>query len=182
MRIDEGWNRASGGARRRERPRFDEALRLAARRAGAELPARAARSADARRGSQDRDGVALSERRDAFREEQRVAAPPPTTGASGAEAAPPTAELRALVRALPVAIHAAALRAGAPLSLALGRSLDVELRSTPCGVELILHAERRLEATCSEGLPGLVAALARRGVVVARAEVHPRRGSRYAAR
>lgn len=182
MRIDEARNRASSGARRRERPRFDEALRLAARRAGAELPTRATRPADARRSSADRDGVVLSERRDGVREEQRAAAPPPPVGAHGPEAGPPSAELRALARALPVAVHAAALRAGAPLSLAFGRSLDVELRSTPRGVDLILHAERRLEATCSEGLPALVAALARRGVVVARAEVHPRRGARYAAR
>jgi hypothetical protein len=172
----EGGNRGSNDVRPRERPPFAKALKTAARGLPPELP-RASRVPNARRAAADHQDLALAERRDGFREEQRAAAPPPIPAGRGAEAGPPPAELRALVRALPLAIDAPALRNGAPLALSFGRSLGIEVRSAPGGVALVLRADRRLAAVCSEALPELVAALARRGVVVAGAEVRPQRGT-----
>jgi hypothetical protein len=63
---------------------------------------------------------------------------------------------------------------GAPLSLAFGQSLEVELRPAPGGVEILLRPEGRLAAACARAVPELVAALSRRGIGVARAEVRPR--------
>jgi hypothetical protein len=88
-----------------------------------------------------------------------------------------TPALAALARALPVAIAAAA-REGAPLALSFGRSLEVELRTSPGGVELVLRPEPRLERAAQAELPRLVDALRARGVGVARAEIRPRAGAR----
>jgi hypothetical protein len=83
-----------------------------------------------------------------------------------------TPALAALARALPVAVAAAA-REGAPLALSFGRSLDVELRTSAGGVELLLRPEPRLERAAQAELPRLVAALRARGVAVARAAIRP---------
>jgi hypothetical protein len=63
--------------------------------------------------------------------------------------------------------------AGAPLALAFGRSLEIELRPAPGGVELLLRPDGRLAGACARAIPELVAALTRRGIGVARAEVRP---------
>jgi hypothetical protein len=174
MRVtDDGTSRAVG-RRAAGRPAFSEALRIAARRrASAALPGAGIAPA-IRRAQATRHASALTARRDAFADAQGMEAPlvppAPRNGEAAQVGAP---ELPALVRALPAATPAI-LRAGAPLALAFGRSLEVELRPTERGVELLLRVERRLATACEAGLSGLVAALARRGVAVARAEVRPR--------
>jgi hypothetical protein len=136
----------------------------------------------ARRAEAEREDLGHAERRDGFREEQRAAPaapwqPPPPAG----PAAPPAA-LRALARALPLAIDGSGPRDGATIALALGRSLAIELRLAPGGLELVLRADRRLAGACAEGLPALVAALGRRGIAVARAGIRPRSGAPGGAR
>jgi hypothetical protein len=92
---------------------------------------------------------------------------------------PPTPELAAVARAVPVAIAArGGLADGAPLALSFGRSLDVELRAGPAGIELTLLPDARLSRAAEAELPRVVAALRQRGVAVARAEVRPRTGGR----
>lgn len=95
----------------------------------------------------------------------------------GADAPPaPEAALAPLVRALPPAIAAASARGdGAPLTLAFGQALEVDLRTHPSGVAIVLRPEARLHAAALAELPRLVEALRARGVVVARAEVAGRR-------
>lgn len=88
----------------------------------------------------------------------------------------PVAELAAVARALPPAI-ATARAVDGPLALSFGRSLDVELRSTGAGIELLLRPEACLARAAEAELPRMVAALRVRGVAVARAEVRPRPGS-----
>ena len=88
---------------------------------------------------------------------------------------PPVAELAAVARALPPAVAAARVADG-PLALSFGRSLDVELRATPEGIELLLRPEASLARAAEAELPRVVAALRVRGVAVARAEVRPRPG------
>src|SRR6266568_1751558 len=90
----------------------------------------------------------------------------------------PTPELAAVARAVPVAIAAGRLADGAPLALSFGRSLDVELRAGPGGVEVRLVPEARLARAAEAELPRIVAALRLRGIAVARAEVRPRPGGR----
>jgi len=183
VRVSEG-----GGAGPREakgpRPakRFGEALRTASRAARAggpplpsaeAAPPAAARAVAGRRASADHADDALRSRRDGFREEARLA--PPSPGAPAQVAEPVTApELRALVRTLPLAVQTFGVREGAPLALSFGRSLDVELRAAPGGVELVLRPEARLARASEAELPGVVAALARKGIAVSRAEVRVR--------
>jgi hypothetical protein len=105
--------------------------------------------------------------------ERNAPAPPLPPGLAAApELAAP--ELRAVVRALPVAIQTFGLREGAPLALSLGRSLDVELRAARGGVELVLRPERRLARACEAELAALVSALSARGISVVRAAVRAR--------
>lgn len=104
-------------------------------------------------------------------------APAPEPGRSDLASDPaPVAELAAVVRALPPVI-AASRGVDAPLALSFGRSLQVELRSTPAGVELVLRPEASLARAAEAELPRMLAALRVRGVVVARAEVRPRPGA-----
>jgi hypothetical protein len=169
--------------------RFGEALRtaakvgrpgLAAARPAGELPSTASRATLSRRAAAERSDDALRDRRDAFREEARLAPPPPTAAQPQPQVrADPvsTPELRALVRTLPLAIQTFGVREGAPLSLSFGRSLDVEIRTPPHGakgVELVLRPEARLARAAESELRGVVAALAAKGISVARAEVRAR--------
>ncbi|HET8542823.1 MAG TPA: hypothetical protein VFL83_23315 [Anaeromyxobacter sp.] len=155
-------DRAAGGAR-------DAAARDAAARAGL-----------ARRRSADGEDARLAGRRGAFRDVERAGeAGPAPAAAHRAPSAPPAdvagaAELRAVLRALPVAIEAARVRDGAPLSLSLGRALEVDLRAAAAGVEVVLRPDPRLARAAAAELPALVAALRSRGIAVARAEVRPR--------
>jgi hypothetical protein len=176
--------RAGGARSGAAKARFADALRRAGGRAtGASAGAVAqtsARAGTARRAGADAKDAALSKRRETFGGEERDAAPraasaPPVVSppAAPVQAAAP-AELRALVRALPVAVESAGLRAGAPLALSFGRSLDVELRSTPAGVEVVLRPAAPLARACEAELPRVVRALEARGVTVARARVRPR--------
>jgi hypothetical protein len=172
MRITGQGGRSRAAERRASgRPPFAEALRAADRRATA-ARATLSRAPAARRPYADREASAPAARRELSEEQRISAAVAPLPRSSEADPRAPV-ELRALARALPVATITV-LRAGAPLALALGRSLALELRPTPRGVELVLHADRRLATACTDGLPELVAALARRGVAVARAEVRSR--------
>jgi hypothetical protein len=84
-------------------------------------------------------------------------------------------ELRSAARALPVAVRARGVAGGAPLELALGSALSVELRSGPDGVELLLRPDASLARAARAELPALVRALRARGVAVGRAEVRARR-------
>jgi hypothetical protein len=179
MRVSE-----IGGRTRRDRARgaalrFDEAIRRAARDATSARGRIEAtgREATARGSGADPDAV-LPDRRGSFSEEQRVAPAPPAPRPpelTAAAAAP--AELRALLRTLPLAVDARGLRDGAPLTLSFGRSLGVELRSGAGGVEVVLRADARLARACERALPALLAALRRRGVPVARAAVRSRAAS-----
>jgi hypothetical protein len=163
--------------------RFGELVRNAGRSGRAEASGAAVAGAPVlRRAATDRKDLALAERRDGSHEERRAALTPAPQPPRPAETGTTPADLRSLVRALPVAIDASALRAGAPLALAFGRSLDVELRPAPGGIELVLRADRRLAVACADGLPELVAALGRRGIAVKRAEVRPRGGAAGGAR
>ena len=183
MRVDEGAGaKAAELDARKEAPprkRFGEALRQASRtgRQGTlaeATPAAPGRAAAARRSAADRGDEALRLRRDAFGEEARLAAPPPPAAPARALDAVTTPELRALVRTLPLAIQASGVRDGAPLALSFGRSLDVELRPSPRGLELVLRPEPRLARASHAEVRGLVAALAEKGIAVARAEVRVR--------
>lgn len=108
-----------------------------------------------------------------------LAAPAPDRALALAEVAP-VPELAAAVRVLPVAVAALRSPAGAPLTLSFGRSLEVELRATPAGVDLVLRPAPGLARAAEAELPRLVAALRVRGVTVAHAEVRSRgqRGGR----
>jgi hypothetical protein len=179
----------SGGAKPPEKARaaparrpFGEALRTAslpARPGAARLPSPEGaltlptRSAASRRVAADRADDALRSRRETFHEEARLAPPPPLPAARPPEAVT-TPELRALVRTLPLAIQTFGVRDGAPLALSFGRSLDVEIRPAARGVEVVLRPEPRLARASEAELPGLVAALAAKGIAVARAEVRAR--------
>jgi len=181
MRVTDGRAKPREAADAGRTKRFGEALRTASRAAstsrpaagggGAALPARVVSS---RRAFAGRADDALRDRRDGFREEARATAPqPPSPGASAPE--PITApELHALVRTLPLAIRTFGLRDGAPLELSFGRSLDVEIRAAPRGVELLLRPEPRLARAAEAELRSVVAALGAKGIAVARAEVRAR--------
>jgi hypothetical protein len=112
---------------------------------------------------------------------ERVAASgdAPRAAASPAPASAPagTAEIAALARTLPAAVAAARTQHGAVVALSFGRSLDVELRSGPAGVEVVLRPEPRLARAAEAELPRVVAALRSRGVPVASAEVRAPPGS-----
>ncbi len=175
--------------------RFDEALRQARRgtpgpgRSGAgpivsearDLPARAR---DIRRSTSERASGVLRERRELFGDAERRAQPPAVTMAQAqsparVEGAP---ELRAIVRMLPVAVEAARVRDGEPLSLALGRALSVELRRGAAGLELVLRPDATLQRAAAAELPGLLESLRARGIAVARAEVRSQPNGDPAAR
>jgi hypothetical protein len=168
-RFGEALRRAAGSPRAgASRAGLERAEPAAAAAADARVPAR-------RRATADRDDGALRERREVFGEEVRLAptavAVPPAAGAAEAVVTP---ELRTLVRTLPLAIQTFGVREGAPLALSFGRSLDVELRPAPRGVELVLRPEPRLARASEAELHGIVAALRARGIAVSRAEVRVR--------
>jgi hypothetical protein len=153
--------------------RFAEALRRARDPEGARRDARLDPRRPATRPGPGPDAAGVLSRAD-----DRSAPPPQPAAAAGPAAeVQATPALAALARALPVAIAAAA-REGAPLALSFGRSLDVELRTSPGGVALLLRPGPRLERAAEAELPRLVAALRARGVAVARAGVQPRGGAR----
>jgi hypothetical protein len=130
-----------------------------------------------RRAVTARGDAALRVRRDVFREEERMASPAPAAVAPrppSAEPPGPVGELRAVVRALPAAIEASRLRDGAPLTLAFGRSLSVDVRRGAGGIELVLRPDAALARAAEAELPAVVAALRARGLHVARADVLPR--------
>jgi hypothetical protein len=130
----------------------------------------------ARRALADRKDAALRDRREGFGLEERQA-PPAAARAADSPAlnheVSSVPELRAAVRALPLAIDASRVREGAPLSLSFGRALSVDVRQGPGGVEVLLRADAQLARAASAELPGLVGALRARGLRVARAEVLP---------
>jgi len=78
------------------------------------------------------------------------------------------------VRAVVPAVEAFRLGGREALSLDFGRALGVELRQRPGGVELSLTAAAALAPAARAELPGLLRALAARGVPVLRAEVRER--------
>jgi hypothetical protein len=185
---------SEGATRPREAPaaarsrQFADAMRRARQGGAADARGAAAReagsrAAQGRRAVADGKDAALAGRRDGSREEERLAtaaAPvgaavqgPPATAAAGAPAA---AELRAVIRALPVAVDASRVREGAPLTLSLGRALDVDVRAGREGVEVVLRPDPRLARVAEAELPGLVASLRSRGIAVSRAEVRARAG------
>lgn len=171
--------------------RFTEALRGARRGARKELRdaagGRAAeRTTGTRRAHADRASTELRERREGFGEVERQA---PLTASSMTLAQPASpsrvevaSELRAIVRTLPVAIEAARVREGEPLSLSLGRALSVELRRGAGGLEVVLRPDPTLQRAAAAELPGLLASLRARGIAVARAEVRSQPNGDPAAR
>jgi hypothetical protein len=174
--------------------RFDEALRKARR--GAPAPGRPgagataspasdlpARALGTRRATSERASGVLRERREIFGDAERQAQPPalpmtpqPAARAEGAS------ELRAIVRTLPVAIEAARVREGEPLSLALGRALSVDLRRGATGLEIVLRPDAALQRAAAAELPVLLESLRARGIAVARAEVRSQPNGDPAAR
>jgi hypothetical protein len=129
-----------------------------------------------RRAATARADAALQIRREVFREEERQG---PAAPAERSPHPPPSepvssGELRAVVRALPAAIEASRVRDGAPLTLAFGRSLSVDVRQAAGGVEVVLRPDARLSRAAEAELPRVVDALRARGVRVTRAEVRPR--------
>src|SRR6266545_1683979 len=128
-----------------------------------------------------RGGAAAVARREAARDEERGLPGAAADAARELRTDPsPVPGIAALVRALPAAVDAARVRDGAPLALSFGRSLDVELRSSAAGIEVVLRPEPRLLRAAEAELPRVVEALRLRGVEVARAEVRPRQGGRRA--
>jgi hypothetical protein len=129
-----------------------------------------------RRAATARAYGALRIRREVFREEERQGPAAPAERSPRPPSSEPitSAELRAVVRALPPAIEASRVRDGAPLTLSFGRSLSVDVRQAAGGVEVVLRPDARLARAAEAELPGVVDALRARGVRVARAEVRPR--------
>ncbi|WP_242343864.1 hypothetical protein [Anaeromyxobacter terrae] len=184
MKVTEK-GKADGGSRPAPGQRFDEVLRNARR--GGRAPHRSspgAASADrnaapaqilgARRTSAERARCVLRERRaDSVEGERQAQVPPPPMAPAQTQPArvEGTAELRAIVRALPIAIEAARVREGEPLSLSLGRALSVDLRRSAGGLELVLRPDAALQRAAAAELPGLVETLRARGITVACAEV-----------
>jgi hypothetical protein len=182
MRHVEKIGGTAPAANARRARRFEDALRGAAEArsggSGSRAPAWPAASgpARARRVSPpNAERPAGEDRRGRAPDVACPGAPPPLApqAALAALQAPP--ELRALVRALPIAVETFGVARGAPLALSFGRALEVELRSVAGGIELVLRADSRLARACAAGMPGLVAALERRGISVVRAEVRGRR-------
>jgi hypothetical protein len=183
MRVSEGSappREPGAGAPSR---RFGEAMRRAREGASDEARGAGVRRAAAPRAAPEQEGR-LAKRRGARREEDRTeaGAGPAWPAAGGGLApevatdAPGAAQLRAVLRALPLAIGPATFRDGAPLSLSLGRALDVDLRATAAGGEVALRPDARLARAAEAELPALVASLRSRGIAVARAEVRARGG------
>jgi hypothetical protein len=174
--------------------RFNEALHDARSRArapsrrnpsGVERAGEPARALGTRRTVSERASVVLRERREAFGEAERQAPAASLTMTQPPPASPRpegTSELRAVVRALPVAIEAARVREGAPLSLSLGRALSVDLRRGAGGLEVVLRPVATLQRAAAAELPGLVESLRARGITVARAEVRAQPNGAPAAR
>jgi hypothetical protein len=172
--------------------RFAEALRNARRGARSPELQEAAGAGQpivalgTRRAQSDRTSGVLRERRESFGEAERQAPAPVSSMALAQLAAPAhveaASELRAIVRTLPVAIEAARVREGAPLSLSLGRALSVDLRRGAAGLEVVLRPDATLQRAAAAELPGLLESLRARGIKVARAEVRSQPNGDPAAR
>ena len=139
-----------------------------------------------RRASSERASGMLRERREVFGEAERQAPAPAPAMMQPQPPAPVrvegTSELRAVVRTLPVAIEAARVREGEPLSLSLGRALSVDLRRGAEGLEVVLRPHATLQRAAAAELPGLLESLRARGIAVARAEVRSQSNGDPAAR
>jgi hypothetical protein len=138
-----------------------------------------------RRATADRATVVLRERREIFGDTERQApsaSPQPAPQPPAPARVDSTPELRALVRTLPVAVEAARVRQGEPLSLSLGPALRVDLRRGAEGLEVVLRPDAALRRAAAAELPALVAALRERGFSVARAEVQAQPNGNPAAR
>jgi hypothetical protein len=107
-------------------------------------------------------------------EEARPTPPVDARGAASPVEVLPAAELARAIRVVPPAAAILGPAGGAPLTLSFGRSLDVDLRATSAGVDVVLRPEPALVRAAEAELPRLVAALRVRGVAVARVEVRPR--------
>jgi hypothetical protein len=173
MRVSDGGTvRSREMPRRQGERRFGDALRRAA---SAELT-RACATGGPRAGPLRRvrgETVAVP-RRWSSGEERPPAGPvagplPPRIGEPAARS-----ELREALRGLPAAIEAARTREGARLALSFGRSLKIEIRATPAGVDLVLRPEPRLSHACAAELGGLLAALRTRGIAIARVAIRAR--------
>jgi hypothetical protein len=139
-----------------------------------------------RRAASERSSGMLRERREIFGEAERQAPPPAPTMMQMQPPTPVrvegTSELRAVIRTLPVAIEAARVREGEPLSLSLGRALSVDLRRGAEGLEVVLRPHATLQRAAAAELPGLLESLRARGIAVARAEVRSQANGDPAAR
>ena len=177
----------------RRRGRFDELVRRhAAGQAGRAAPAPAQAEAVRRPAGEPPPGVPG----EAPAPGRRAATPRPARAGAGAEAAadpaagaarpaaaapqlrpapePARAVLALEVRAVVPVVEAFRLGGREALALDFGRALGVELRHRPGGVELSLTAAPALAPAARAELPGLLRALAARGVPVLRAEVRDR--------
>lgn len=172
-RVEGGARPASPGADEagRGRGRFDEALARAERSGRGDERKEAARAEP--RPREARRPRALAAAPEAAGEPPRAALPPELPRAAAIDVAP-VAELAAAVRVVPLAVAALRSPGEAPLALSFGRSLDVELRATPAGVDVVLLPAPGLARAAEAELPRLVAALRVRGVTVAHAEVRSR--------
>jgi hypothetical protein len=179
MRI-EGGGRAAGGDGTERAGRFGEAL---ARAGGDERhDARAEARGQAEPGSPRRRGrpTAADDGPDgagtagASGADARGAALRPAHAPGKAAEVPPAPELARAIRVVPPAAAILGPAGGAPLTLSFGRSLDVELRATAAGVEVVLRPEPALARAAEAELPRLAAALRVRGVAVARVEIRAR--------
>jgi len=95
-------------------------------------------------------------------------------GPSPAAPDPGRVTLAMAVRAIVPAVEAFRLGGREALALDFGRALGVELKRAPGGVEVALAAAPALASAARAELPGLLRALAARGVPVVRAEVRER--------
>lgn len=172
-RVEGGARPASPGADEagRGRGRFDEALARAERSGGGEARRETARAEP--RPREARRPRALAAAPEAAGEPPRPALPPELSRAAAVDVAP-VPELAAAVRVVPLAVAALRSPGEAPLALSFGRSLDVELRAGPAGVDVVLLPAPGLARAAEAELPRLVAALRVRGVIVAHAEIRSR--------
>jgi hypothetical protein len=194
MRIDGAARTTAADGGDPAAARFGDALARAGAgergggRAGAREDGRAEAREDGRAGARTCAGAAGPGRSRARAQAASAPAgdeaPPPAPGPAARVAlAPELAPAAELARALRVVPPAAAIlgpAGGAPLTLSFGRSLDVELRATAAGVDVVLRPAPALVRAAEAELPRLVAALRVRGVAVARVTIrsYPPTGAR----
>jgi hypothetical protein len=196
VRVSGTGPRDPAGSRAAGRRGFAETLERARRVQDAADRGRARAGVAGRRDAADRAQAALDARRATFRQDsgegrtrltgargpdREVAReitsgpePGPRAAPSPVAGEPSIPELRAILRALPVAVETARLQDGAPLELAFGRALSVELRAGRAGLEIALRPDASLARAAAAELPALLRALRARGIAIARAEVRGR--------